>query len=348
MTRGCVAGCLLLGLMNVAFVPNPMVHGEEAIIAVEFLYETAPFPSCHASTIAETPSGLVAAWFGGTREGDKDVGIWVARRVGDRWTPPVEVVNGIQEDGTRFPCWNPVLFKAPGGPLLLFSKVGPKPSAWWGILQTSADGGQTWSRPVRLPEGILGPIKNKPVLLADGALLCPSSTEHDGWRVHLERTQDLGRTWTRVGPLNDGKTFGAIQPSILFHPGDTLQVVCRSRQGKVVEAWSADGGSTWGPMRSTTLPNPNSGIDAVTLKDGRAVMIYNHTAKGRSPLNVALSADGKTWKAGTVLESEPGEYSYPAVIQTNDGLVHVTYTWKRRKIKHVVLDPARLVGRDLP
>src|SRR5262249_18256321 len=160
------------------------------------------------------------------------------------------------------------------------------------------------------PEGILGPIKDKPVVLADGSLLCPSSTEDQGWRIHLERTSDLGRTWTKIGPLNDGKTFGAIQPAVLFHPGNALQLVCRTRQGKIVATFAADGGATWGPLLATTLPNPNSGIDAVTLKDGRALLVYNHTPKGRTPLNVAVSSDGKTWKAGPVLETEPGEYSY--------------------------------------
>jgi predicted neuraminidase len=336
-------------LLLVAMAANSVTRGDEpGVIATEFLFEQAPFASCHASTIAETPAGLVAAWFGGTREGASDVGVWLARQTADRWSMPVEVATGRQEDGTRFPCWNPVLFQARGGPLLLFYKVGPRPSAWWGMLVTSTDGGVTWSPPARLPEGILGPIKDKPVLLADGALLCPSSTEDQGWRVHLERTTDLGRTWMKIGPLNDGKTFAAIQPSVLFHPGNTLQLVCRSRQGKIVQAWSSDGGASWGPLEATPLPNPNSGIDAVTLADGRAVLIYNHTPRGRSPLNVALSDDGRTWKAGPVLESEPGEYSYPAVIQAADGRVHVTYTWKRQRIKHVVLDAAKLVGRDLP
>jgi predicted neuraminidase len=216
------------------------------------------------------------------------------------------------------------------------------------MLMASADGGATWSKPVRLPDGILGPIKNKPVALADGSLLCPSSTEDKGWRVFLERTPDLGRTWTSIGPLNDGKGLSAIQPSILFHPNNTLQILCRSKQGKIVESWSSDGGTTWEPVRPTALPNPSSGTDAVTLKDGRAVLIYNHSDKERVPLNVAVSEDGKRWKAGPVLESEPGGYAYPAVIQTSDGLVHVTYTWNRKRIRHVVLDPSKFALRDLP
>ena len=307
-----------------------------------FIYETAPFPECHASTIVEAKKGLVAAWFGGTHERHPDVGIWVSHLEKNRWTPPIEVANGIQFGTNRFPCWNPVLFQPKKGPLLLFYKVGPTPSSWWGMLTTSADGGRTWSEPRRLPEGILGPIKNKPVQLANGDLLCPTSSEHEGWRVHFERTPDLGRTWDKTGPVNDGKEISAIQPSILFHKDGRLQALGRTRQKKVFQIWSEDDGKTWGELTLTSLPNPNSGTDAVTLKDGRQLLVYNHTTNGRSPLNVAVSSDGKEWQVALVLESEPGEFSYPAVIQSNDGLVHVTYTWNRKRIKHAVIDPAKL------
>ena len=207
---------------------------------------------------------------------------------------------------------------------------------------TREDGGATWSAPQRLPEHIDGPVKNKPVQLPNGDLLCGSSTEHDGWRVHFERTSDLGLTWQRTGPVNDGKAFGAIQPSILFLGGDKLLAVGRSKQGQVFQVASDDLGQTWGPLTATTLPNPNAGTDAVTLKDGRHVIVYNHTPKGRSPLNVAVSKDGQDWQPALVLESQPGEYSYPAVIQTSDGLVHIVYTWKRQRVRHVVLDPAKV------
>lgn len=314
-----------------------------ALEKAEFIFLSASFPSCHASTVAETKSGLIAAWFGGTQEGHPDVGIWLSRHDGKSWSAPAEIANGIQEEGKqRFPCWNPVLFQTKKGPLLLFYKVGPGPSGWWGMIMTSDDGGTTWSRPRRLPDGILGPIKNKPVEMPDGILLCPSSKEDEGWRIHLERTADLGQTWTTTGPLNDGKEFGAIQPTVLFYPANRLQLLCRSRQGRITECWSEDGGKTWSGMKATPLPNPNSGIDGLTLKAGRQLLVYNPVTQGRTPLVVGISEDGRSWKTAVVLENKPGEYSYPAVVQAGDGKVHITYTWKRQRIRHVVLDPKKL------
>ena len=315
---------------------------------MEFLYDKAEFPSCHASTLAFSGNQLVVAWFGGTDEGNRDVGIWLSRQEDSNWSRPVEVANGIESDGSRYPCWNPVLTQLDDGPLLLFYKVGPKPSAWWGMMMQSTDGGRAWNAPKRLPDGIAGPIKNKPVLLSDGRLLCGSSSEDHGWRVHMEWTADRGQTWHRTGALNDGKKFGAIQPTILQHPRGRLQILCRSRGvGKILESWSSDGGRSWSDLEPTTLPNPNSGIDAVTLRDGRQVLVYNHTRYSRSPLNVAVSPDGQRWFTGARLETEPGEYSYPAVIQGPDGLVHITYTWRRRKIRHVVVDPTRFPMQEI-
>jgi predicted neuraminidase len=310
------------------------------LLKSEFIFATneVPFASCHASTIVESRSRLLAAWFGGTGEGRADVGIWLARNEAGRWTAPVEVANGKQTDGSRYPCWNPALFQPSAGPLMLFYKVGPSPSRWWGMLMTSDDGGTTWSSSRRLPNGILGPIKDKPIELSDGAILCPSSTETNGWQVHFETTRDRGTTWEATQPLNDGHKLAAIQPTLLLHGGGKLQAVGRTRQGRIFETWSADNGKTWTELTLTSLPNPNSGIDAVTLRDGRQLLVYNHTTKSRTPLNVAVSADGKEWRQALVLENEPGEYSYPAVIQTRDGLVHITYTWNRVRIKHVVLE----------
>ncbi len=321
--------------------------GQPGLVEAEFIYQQAPIPQCHATTIAETSQGLVVAWFGGTREGHPDVGIWSARLERGKWTAPKQVAAGVQTDHSRHPCWNPVLFQAKGGPLMLFYKVGPNPQSWWGMLQTSGDGGKTWSARRRLPPGIFGPIKNKPLQLANGAILCPTSTEDQGWRVHFESTRDGGLTWQATKPVNDGREIAAIQPAILVHGDGRLQALSRSRQGRIAEVWSEDGGKSWGRMTLTSLPNPNSGIDAVTLRDGRQLLVYNHASQGRWPLNVALSQDGRNWQAGLVLENEANEYSYPAVIQTADGLVHVTYTWKRQRVKHVVVDPKALQLRPM-
>ena len=329
---------------------------QNAIVKSEFIFETAPFRSCHASTIAETGSGLVAAWFGGTAERNPDVCIYVARNENSHWTPPMKVADGVGFATNRLPTWNPVLFQPKDGPLLLFYKVGPSPATWWGMLITSTDDGKTWSKPQRLPDSILGPIKNKPVRLPNGDIFCGSSTEGNGWRVHFERTSDFGKTWKATAPVNDGKEIGAIQPSILFYPGNRMQALGRTKNDKMFQIWSDDGGSTWEHMSLLDLPNPNSGTDAVTLRDGRQLLVYNHNTrsgshnKGRSPLNLAVSNDGTNWSAALVLEDDPNApngFAYPAVIQSRDGLVHITYTWERKRIKHVVLDPEKLKSRPI-
>jgi predicted neuraminidase len=358
-----LSGLLCVSALSCRQVHRPAASGghvaepQPGLLKSEFIYETAPFPSCHASTIVEAKSGQVAAWFGGTAERNPDVCIYVSRFENKQWMPPVEVANGVGFATNHLPTWNPVLFQPRSGPLMLFYKVGPSPATWWGMLTTSDDGGKTWSPPHRLPEGILGPIKNKPVQLANGDILCPSSTEGEGgWRVHFERTGDLGQTWSATPPVNDGQEIGAIQPSILFHPGDKLQAVGRTKNAKIFEIWSADNGKTWSKMTLTDLPNPDSGTDAVTLKDGRQLLVYNHNTrdktnnKGRSPLNVAVSPDGRKWFAALVLEDDPAApngFAYPAVIQSSDGLVHITYTWERKRIKHIVLDPAKLTLRPI-
>lgn len=338
-------------LLSLALLPAVFGAPSPALVTHEFIYEKASYPSCHASTIVEPASGgLVAAWFGGTAERNPDVGIWVSRFEGGKWTTGVEVANGVQADGKRHPTWNPVLFQPRGGAaLLLFYKVGPSPSTWWGELRSSNDGGRTWSAARRLPDGIYGPIKNKPVQLADGTILSPTSDETDErpskWRIYFERSTDGGQTWTKTPFFNDGVKIGAIQPSILFHDrlgGDKLQAVGRTRQGKVFSISSNDAGKTWGEISLLGLLNPNSGTDAVTLQDGRHLIVYNPVTRGRTPLKVAVSRDGKEWTDVVVLEDQPGEYSYPAIVQTSDGKVHVTYTWKRQRVRHAVIDPAKL------
>ena len=332
----------LMLINNLIFAQNPF-KGKECIVKSEFIFQPGEviFPSCHASTITLTTSGFLAAWFGGKEEGNPDVGIWISRFSDGIWSRPEEAATGVRGE-KRYPCWNPVLFNG-NGEILLFYKVGPNPSGWWGELITSADNGISWSVSHKLPEGIIGPVKNKPVLLKNGVLLCPSSLENDGWRVRIEMTSNFGITWEHTDTLND-RNIGAIQPAILLHRNGKLQILCRSRQMHLLTSWSDDNGEHWTELLPAALPNPNSGIDAVTLADGRQFLVYNHQTEGRNILNAAVSEDGTNWKAAVLLENDVAgtEYSYPAVIQSQDGLIHITYTWNRKLIKHVVVDPGKI------
>lgn len=348
----------------------------KGVIKDEFLYERASFPECHGATIAELPNGgLIASFFGGTKERNPDCCIWVCRKDkgGNGWTAPQKVAEGFRskDPGERMACWNPVLFQVPEGELLLFYKIGRNVADWTGHLVRSNDGGNSWSKPEQLPEGFLGPIKNKPEMI-DGRIICPSSTEgKGGWQIHFEISDDLARTWRKVGPIpasealptfmpkqndkdDDPEAGGvadkkaekyviqAIQPSLLKHKDGRLQILCRTRNGAVGTAWSNDRGETWTPLELTTLPNNNSGTDAVTLKDGRHVIIYNNvrTPEGakkgnRTPLNIALSSDGIHWQMKLVLEDSPvSQYSYPSIIQGSDERIHCIYTWRRQRIKY--------------
>jgi predicted neuraminidase len=326
------------------------ITAQPGYIKAQFVADPPPTASSHASTIIESKDVLMCAWFGGTKERARDVVIWISRDEGKGWSAPAEVANGVHDDERiQYPCWNPVLFRPRNGPLLLFYKEGPSPSEWWGLVKYSDDNGRSWSRPKKLPSGIYGPIRNKPIELDDGTILCGASTENEGWRVHMERTRKpLGfEAWSRTEPLNRSIDFGAIQPTILNWPDGTLQILCRTKQETIADSWSGDNGLTWNRLRATDLPNPNSAIDAVMLK-GQALLVYNHTTFDRSMLNVAVSPDGRKWLAALTLENTPGgEFSYPAVVQGADRLVHVTYTWKRERIKHVVIDPSKLNTKEI-
>lgn len=343
--RAILAAVVVLMMASCRTAPGSR---DSAIVRAEFIAEQPPTPSAHASTIVETDSGLLAAWFGGTREGAADVGIWTARYTDAAWSAPTEVATGLQPDGTRLPCYNPVLFHSADGVLHLFYKVGPAPSRWWGMHRTSRDEGRTWSAAERLPDGILGPVKNRPVVLGDGTIVSGSSTETpsapSAWRVHFELSRDNARTWTTVMPVRSpsGVEIDAIQPSVLVHRDGRLQAIGRTKSRRLFETWSSDGGNTWSALALMSLPNPNAGTDAMTLRDGRHLVVYNPSTTLRTPLAIAVSSDGKEWRQVLVLESTPGEYSYPAVIQARDGMVHVTYTWRRQRIRHVVVDPVRL------
>ncbi|GGE65904.1 putative neuraminidase [Pedobacter psychrotolerans] len=331
---------IVLGLISTAASAQKI-----QIIDSAAIFNQAPFAACHASTLVELNNGkIMAAWFGGKHEGDSHVEIWSSTKTGKNWSKPVPVANGKMNDSSSLACWNPVLFQSKSGLLTLHYKVGPNPRAWWAMYKTSKDNGKTWSDAVRLPDGYLGPIKNKPIQLHNGTIIYPSSTEsldEKTWKVHVEKSDDQNNNWRKIEI--DCDTFGVIQPSILTYQNGKLQLLCRSRQNVIAESWSEDNGEKWSKIQATQLPNPNSGSDAVTLKDGRQLLIYNPLSagknwwEGRSVLKLAISTDGKSWKDIHTFENHlTGEYSYPAIIQDKNGNVHVSYTDKRKKIKYMV------------
>lgn len=325
---------------------------------------SAGFAQCHASTVVELKDGgLMAAWFGGTREGAPDVAIWTSRYEHSIWSKPVEAAR--EKD---VPSWNPVLFHTNDGRLWLYYKAGKDTGSWSGSRMWSKDEGKTWSKPEQLPAGLLGPIRAKPLVLTDGTVVSGSSVEaYKTWAVWIERSTDNAETWKKIGPMvvteaqdnaetpspeppmdsvelrkkdHGPRSFeGIIQPSVVRMGGKHLRFYARSKTlaAKVVVADSFDDGMTWSKTRFIDVPNNNSGLDVVALKDGRVVMIFNDTPRGRSPLNLAVSRDGEHFRVFATLEQGAGEYSYPALIQDANGDLDMTYTWHRTAIKHVHL-----------
>ena len=310
---------------------------EFEVFSAGFIFEKAPFPECHASTIVETEDGFLAAWFGGTREGDKDVCIYTsAKEDEDRWGIPVKVADGIVNDTLQYPCWNPVLYKRDNGDIILYYKIGPNPREWWGMYKISIDDGKSWSEPIKIPDNMLGPIKNKPVRLSDGTMMYPTSIETmEMWNIYVETSDQDLKNWRKIAI--DNNNFNAIQPTILLHKNNRYRCcveVKRKDSGNVVERY----GETWTSVTATSLPNNNSGIDAVTCSNGLHLLVYNPITKGRNKLSLAGSYDGKIWEDLMILENQTeGEFSYPAIIQSGDGTIHITYTYNRNTIKYVHL-----------
>ena len=341
-----------------------LVSGTLAAARAEDIFTTAPFASCHASTVIELANGdLMSAWFGGTAEGNPDTGIWASRRSGGKWSAPFEVVKE-----PNVAMYNPVLFYTKDQRLWLYYKFGVHPTSWSAGRMSSADDGKTWSKPEHLPAGLYGPIRAKPLVMADGTIVSGTSVEsYRSWAVWIERSTDGGKTWTKFGPITVpasnaagatgaapkevpgssdwDRTDGIIQPSVVSLGGGKLRLYARStsKTGRICIADSNDAGVTWTQASPIELPNPNSGIDAVALKDGRVVLVYNHTTSGRTPLNLAVSQDGKRFRMFHTLEDQPGEFSYPAMMQAANGDLLITYTWNRTRIRHV-----RLPLADVP
>ncbi len=337
------------------------VNDQSLIVKEEFLSPDITKFDCHSSSIAETMEGdLCAVWKGGPGEGQsninikQNVGIWSSLFHEGHWSEPIEIVTV-----SHSVCWNPVLCKHPSGELFLFYYVGPDPRRTVSFMKKSRDGGISWSKEEILPAGIIGPTKNKPIVLANGTFICPSSVsvgepgdEFKATACWIEISEDKGLHWKKVGPLElPNRKFGVIEPALFFDKEGHLRMFCRDRankigeKGYIWEAISHDGGLHWSEFKQTNFPNPDSGFDIVDLGKGKVVLIYNHSHTDRFPLSLAVSSDGGDhWSQPFTLD-DIGEF--PAAIATVDGSIHVTYaitssTSAQRRIKHIVVDSMQL------
>lgn len=321
--------------------------------------QSGGFLECHASTLVQIgPDDFLAAWFAGTKEKNPDTGIWGSTCRNGKWSEPrlLQKINGEAH-------WNPVLHREETtGRVHLWFKAWPTIPGWKTFHTTSDDQGETW----RTPEPFLeadyplprGPVKNKLIVLSDGTWVNGFSDEikvakpSDGvvtsrttksgeeWRLYTERSTDGGKTWEPWTQIAIDHSViingGAIQPTLWESRPGHVHLLARTTAGFMGRSDSTDAGRTWSPLRLTDMPNNNSGLDLSRLKDGTLALMCNPVQgnwAARSPLSLLLSHDnGETWTHRLDLETEKGEFSYPAIITTSDGGLAVTYTWNRRKI----------------
>ena len=323
------------------FSPEQFTHRVVAAGGrVDFVFaDDRPFASCHASTLVEARDGsLLCAWFGGTAEKDADVGIWSSRLTDRTWSVPRMVAKVGQ-----IAHWNPVLFRDRQQDTFLFFKVGVNCSIWQTYWMRSNDSGLTWTQPTELvpaDKGGRGPVKNKPIILADGAWLAPASTQLDAYLPFTDRSEDGGRTWQRGGDFDSEikptADQGAIQPTLWESSPGNVHALMRTSYGYISRSDSSDSGRTWTSQSDTGLPNNHSGIDALRIEDGRVLLVYNPVGESwgpRTPLSLAVSGDnGRSWSNLAELENAAGEYSYPAIVSTESG-VAISYTWQRQLIR---------------
>jgi predicted neuraminidase len=297
----------------------------------------------HASTLEIMSDGsILASWFGGSKEGKDDVAIWLSRRSDHGWSDP-KIVAKINEE----PHWNPVLFDHNGKTWLWF-KVGKDVHVWRTYLITSDDAGYTWSEPTEVIAGDIGgrgPVKNKPICLSDGTILAPASIEigkgeNARWDAFVDHSNNAIQ-WNRSALVHydhlNLRGEGVIQPTLWESQPGIVHMLLRSGDGWINRSDSIDGGKTWCDAYPIDLPNNNSGIDLVRLNDGTLALLYNPISENwgeRSPLTLALSMDnGQTWPVKIDLETEKGEYSYPAIIARDHDLF-MTYTNRRKTITY--------------
>lgn len=340
---------LIFVIVPMFFSCNPLLKKPKVSnVTSSYISNQAITTNSHAATLVEyKPNEIMASWFGGSYEGAKDVGIYTSIFKEGTWIPTQLVVKPPVIKGDTLACWNPVLFKSKSKILYLFYKVGKNPREWFGAMLTSLDNGASWSTPKYLPKGFLGAIKNKPVEITPGTILCGSSTEsteNNQWGAHVETYNEGTDSWSKTEIPND-KGYDIIQPTILVHSPKKVQLLFRSKHNKLITSWSLDSGKSWSIAEIMDVVNSNSGIDALSLSNKSFLLVNNPLPQGkdwfngRNVLDVEYSQKGLKWEKLLDLENQKeGEFSYPAIIQTTDSKIHIAYTYNRKHIKYVSFD----------
>mmetsp|Transcript_16241 Transcript_16241/g.47674 ORF Transcript_16241/g.47674 Transcript_16241/m.47674 type:complete len:390 (-) Transcript_16241:129-1298(-) len=323
-----------------------------------------PFPSSHGSMVEQlgTDGSLVMAWFSGSGEGQDGVSIVLAQL-------PAEEVHegGVWSNATAistrpgYSNQNPVLHFEPDatgqGWLHVFhsqqpADQGESNSTIW-YLKSTVDGDPAcfgeWSSATEIFSEPGSYVRNRIVQELDGSWLLPMyySLHGDGGTdySHIKTLPGNGGDPSAPGDWIDvdlPRSDNLVQPTtVRVREGEALltSYYRDKRSRRVYVSHSADDGSTWTPARRTTLPNNDAAIEAWTMRSGCIVMVLNPQTNSRDPLSIILSKDGgRTWPYQRVLEYEDGtqEFSYPSVREdrTLDGVIHVSYTYKRETIKY--------------
>jgi predicted neuraminidase len=339
---------------------NDIIKSAPVYQAQEIFSHLSEYLSCHASSIAALPNGdLLVAFYAGSVEKAEDVSIFLSlySSAKDIWQSP-QIVMDIPEKSLG----NPVLFLAPNGILWLFFLVmeGNKWSECSLHYIQSIDHGTSWEEPQIFQETPGWTVRNNLIVLQDGAILFPLDDNSLGYSFFM-RSRDNGVTFQELGriisqPFNE-------QPAVVQLSDGSL--LCYTRTGgKGGHCWAShshDGGETWSKAIPGPFKNPNSAMAMIRLASGNLVTVYNDSDnyRYRTPLVVSLSLDeGRTWPFRRVLEDQPGEFtyrttqldnsssvefSYPAIVQDESGMIHITYTHdSRRNIKYVRVNEAWL------
>lgn len=322
-------------------------------------------PSSHCSVISSLPSGdLMAVWYGGSREGGSDVAVYTSRlsKGSTTWSLPEVAVNRVmaQNELDRYikKVGNAVIFPDQLGRVWMIY-VTVTLGGWSGCalnLKISHDDGRTWGESRRLT---LNPflnlstlVRSKPIYASDGRIGLP--VYHEMARkfpqmLWLTPKEDERLDYRiRSLPWNPG----LIQPTLVALADDRVLMLMRDggEERRLRTAFSDDNGWTWSPAGMSGLPNPDSAVDALRLRDGRILLAYNDAEEGRDTLRLALSSDGgKSWNPGAYIERASNrEYSYPYLAEDESGRIHLTYTWNRKRIKHVQFNLAWLDTATFP